>query len=75
MGDNLSHGETPTMLSQALRLALQNAAPVERPALVKRAYAPLPSRRCCAKAVRQQCVCAESWTCPDHGTKCHGTHD
>lgn len=63
------------MLSQALRRAIQNAVPVERPVSVKRTCAPLPSRRCCKKATRRQCVCAESWTCTEHGTKCHGTHE
>jgi hypothetical protein len=31
--------------------------------------------RCCDLAIVNPCVCAISYTCPDHGTKCHGTHD
>lgn len=31
--------------------------------------------RCCDKAVRRACVCRESWTCPDHGDVCVGSHD
>lgn len=30
---------------------------------------------CCPKAVFRKCVCYVSFECPDHGTRCHGTHD
>jgi len=30
---------------------------------------------CCEKAVEVHCVCDISIECPDHGRKCHGTHD
>lgn len=32
-------------------------------------------KRCCDLAVLRNCVCSYSITCPDHGTRCHGTHD
>ena len=31
--------------------------------------------RCCPKAVRQPCACDVSFSCPDHGTRCRGSHD
>jgi hypothetical protein len=30
---------------------------------------------CCPKAAFRGCVCYVSFTCPDHGARCHGTHD
>ncbi len=30
---------------------------------------------CCDKAVETMCVCTYSTECPDHGQRCHGTHD
>lgn len=30
---------------------------------------------CCAKAVRVFCVCIVSTNCPDHGSRCRGSHD
>ncbi len=30
---------------------------------------------CCEKAIPVFCVCYLSYTCPDHGGRCHGTHD
>lgn len=30
---------------------------------------------CCWRAVRQDCVCSDSFKCPVHGQQCHGTHD
>lgn len=35
----------------------------------------LSQRSCCPLAVRQDCVCVESLTCPVHGTSCYGSHD
>ena len=31
--------------------------------------------KCCPKAECRPCACIESWTCPDHGTRCVGSHD
>lgn len=31
--------------------------------------------RCCPKAEVVPCVCEVSYTCPDHGTRCKGSHD
>lgn len=31
--------------------------------------------RCCTKAQGRPCVCEVSYTCPDHGTRCIGSHD
>jgi hypothetical protein len=33
-------------------------------------YAP-----CCDLAVLRPCVCSISYSCPEHGNTCHGTHD
>jgi hypothetical protein len=30
---------------------------------------------CCAQAIPIHCVCRVSTQCPEHGRKCHGTHD
>lgn len=30
---------------------------------------------CCKKAVRVPCVCRISWSCPDHGSWCVGSHE
>lgn len=30
---------------------------------------------CCEKAVPTNCVCFYSTKCPDHGQRCHGTHE
>lgn len=30
---------------------------------------------CCDKAEQRPCVCEYSTTCPEHGDRCHGTHD
>jgi hypothetical protein len=32
-------------------------------------------RLCCDKAILRNCVCSYSITCPEHGVKCHGSHD
>lgn len=36
-----------------------------------------PKARCCEKARKRidGCVCSFQAVCPDHGTKCVGTHD
>lgn len=31
--------------------------------------------KCCSRAIPRFCVCSWSSVCPDHGVKCHGTHD
>ena len=31
--------------------------------------------RCCPKAERVFCVCEVSYSCPDHGVRCKGSHD
>ena len=31
--------------------------------------------RCCPKAVVVPCVCEVSYNCPQHGTRCRGSHD
>ena len=31
--------------------------------------------RCCPKAECIPCVCEVSYTCPDHGVRCRGSHD
>jgi hypothetical protein len=30
---------------------------------------------CCSKARRVFCVCRVKMHCPDHGSRCHGSHD
>lgn len=30
---------------------------------------------CCDKAIPANCVCMVRTMCPDHGDRCHGTHD
>jgi hypothetical protein len=30
---------------------------------------------CCDKATPLNCICRLSFSCPDHGHKCIGTHD
>lgn len=35
-------------------------------------YAPMV---CCELAVFRPCVCTVSFSCPVHGSTCHGTHD
>jgi hypothetical protein len=35
----------------------------------------ITQHRCCPKATRVPCMCEVSWTCPDHGTRCRGSHD
>jgi hypothetical protein len=30
---------------------------------------------CCPKAKQRFCVCRISFSCPDHGSSCHGSHD
>jgi len=30
---------------------------------------------CCELAVIRSCVCRISYECPQHGSKCHGSHD
>ena len=30
---------------------------------------------CCNKAQKVFCVCRVSYNCPDHGSRCHGSHD
>ena len=32
-------------------------------------------RACCGLAVREECVCNESFSCPLHGSTCYGSHD
>ncbi len=32
-------------------------------------------RRCCLKAEVVPCMCEVSFTCPDHGGRCFGSHD
>lgn len=32
-------------------------------------------RACCPLAETRSCVCLISFTCPIHGTQCHGSHD
>lgn len=41
----------------------------------RRDKAALHPERCCELAVLRPCVCRVSFTCPTHGTNCHGTHD
>lgn len=31
--------------------------------------------RCCPKATEVPCCCIVSYTCPDHGVRCRGSHD
>lgn len=33
------------------------------------------AKGCCDKAILRNCVCSYSTTCPDHGVRCHGSHD
>jgi len=33
------------------------------------------TRACCEKAVLIRCVCDCAWSCPEHGSAHHGTHD
>jgi hypothetical protein len=35
----------------------------------------IAGHRCCPKAVGVPCMCEVSYTCPDHGTRCVGSHD
>ena len=35
----------------------------------------ISSRACCPLAEHRSCVCIESFSCPLHGTHCHGSHD
>ncbi len=35
----------------------------------------IAGRRCCPKATGRPCVCEVSFTCPDHGVTCFGSHD
>ena len=46
--------------------------PEERESVAFRVSRGLP---CCDLAERRFCVCIASYTCPTHGTHCHGTHD
>jgi len=39
------------------------------------AFDALRGYRCCAKATQVFCVCRVKTTCPDHGDRCHGSHD
>lgn len=41
----------------------------------RRAEARRYPNRCCDLAVFRPCVCSVSFTCPEHGTTCIGTHD
>ena len=36
---------------------------------------PLGLYQCCPLAKREFCVCIAMWSCPIHGTHCHGSHD
>lgn len=31
--------------------------------------------RCCPNAKVVPCMCEVSYNCPDHGVRCHGSHD
>lgn len=31
--------------------------------------------RCCPKATGRPCMCEVSYSCPDHGVRCRGSHD
>jgi len=33
------------------------------------------TERCCDLAIVKPCVCRVSFSCPEHGVTCHGTHD
>jgi len=35
----------------------------------------IAGHRCCPKAVGNPCMCEVSYSCPDHGTRCVGSHD
>ena len=35
----------------------------------------IAGHRCCPKATGVPCMCEVSYTCPDHGTRCVGSHD
>ena len=41
----------------------------------QRAKARRHEERCCDLAIVRPCVCSISFSCPEHGTKCVGTHD
>jgi hypothetical protein len=35
----------------------------------------IAGRKCCPKASGRPCMCEDSFTCPDHGVTCFGSHD
>lgn len=35
----------------------------------------IAGRKCCPKASGRACMCEDSFTCPDHGVTCFGSHD
>ena len=45
------------------------------PAAIKAGKQKVDKRVCCGLAETRSCVCAYSYKCPLHGTKCIGSHD
>lgn len=40
-----------------------------------RSYVASAIQACCDLAILRPCVCLVSYSCPEHGEKCHGSHD
>ena len=66
--------EGRTYKDEVIRLELMPEETIgfERGRVLRSTYA---RYRCCDLAIFRPCVCLVSFSCPEHGTRCHGTHD
>lgn len=69
-----THGNVARREIASIRAKQRRHSPPMRVHVVS-AFDPLQGYRCCPKAGQVFCVCRVKTTCPDHGDRCHGSHD
>lgn len=70
-------GVTPADFNTQVRAALGrgNPTPLAWTHHARQVAVQIGAGRCCPKAECRPCMCEVSYSCPDHGTRCRGSHD
>ena len=70
-------GIMPSEFNAKVKAAIRgsNPTPIDWTHNSRQVALSIANGRCCPKAVGVSCVCEVSYSCPDHGTRCRGSHD